>query len=154
MELNINSDDFEQFIEQSMVNDDDNDIQIDDECDVHDSGFGGHSFSHRRSLNDNSINTGANNSVGTSRNQSSTVNDIFYCENYFDLDDIISQTLPVNVRFLRTIPNLGFLDPQSNQGDDQQAIIKGTKLGLFLKTFFQISFDICIYYFRIAIMDC
>lgn len=138
MEFNINSDDIEEFIEQSMVNDDDddNDIQIDDEFNVHDSGFGGQSFSHSRSFNDNSINTGTNNSVGTSRNQSSTVKDIFYCENYFDLDDIISQTLSINVRFLRTIPNLGFLDPQSNQGDDQQAIIKGTKLGLLIKLIF------------------
>lgn len=53
--------------------------------------------------------------------------DIFYCENYFDMDDILSQSNRVAVTFNRTIPKLGFLDPGAEDDD----LVKGTKLGMF-----------------------
>lgn len=71
-------------------------------------------------------------------NESSRVRDIFYCSNYFDLNDILSQTIRLSVKFQRTIPKLGYLDPsqqhhQEESSDDNMTshdIAIGTKLEL------------------------
>lgn len=63
---------------------------------------------------------------GINSNQSSK-GDIFYCENYFDVNDILAQSNRIPITFQRTIPKIGFLDP----GNDEDKILKGTKLGTF-----------------------
>lgn len=55
----------------------------------------------------------------------SSTSAVFYCENYFDIDDILSQSNRVAVCFNKTIPKLGFLDP----GAEDDTMVKGTKLG-------------------------
>lgn len=87
------------------------------------------SYSHEHSSsfpNSASTSSAAFNHTTDITASSSTNRDIFYCENYFDLNDILSQSNRVSVNFLRTIPNLGFLDP----GAEDDKLMKGTKLGL------------------------
>lgn len=55
--------------------------------------------------------------------------DIFYGENYFDLNDILAQSQRMSVKFVRKIPMLSFLDP--GQHADEPDMLAGTKLGNF-----------------------
>lgn len=71
----------------------------------------------------------SNTTLNTTTSASSRTKDIFYGENYFDLHDILAQNQRINVKFLRTIPQLGFLDP--SLGNDEADIEKGSKLGKF-----------------------
>ncbi|KAF7487896.1 hypothetical protein SSS_06012 [Sarcoptes scabiei] len=101
-------------------------------------------------VNENETRTSNFDSISSPPSSSSATSqrtkDIFYCKNYFDFDDILAQTVRLPVKFQRTIPNLGFLDPSfanlHDEGDDENqqesssstkktpAITKGTKLEL------------------------
>ena len=73
-----------------------------------------------------SSSTASNSFMPSSSTANNTSNrDIFYCENYFDLKDILSQSNRLSVSFQRAIPKLGFLDP----GAEDDRLLKGTKLG-------------------------
>lgn len=78
------------------------------------------SYSHGASASTSSYDPSASVPPPTDRS-----NDIFYCENYFDMDDILAQSNRISVSFQRTIPKLGFLDP----GAEDDKLLKGTKLG-------------------------
>lgn len=117
--------DLEAMIEASFAVDDQFDVLEDDEPSIssntfNDSGVGGASFSRSSNLL-STINTFNQSSTGN------TIKDVFYCENYFDLNDILSQSQRVSVKFQRDIPNLGFIDSSST--DDDTNIKKGTKSG-------------------------
>lgn len=95
-------------------------------------GLGEQSSSSNLEKNNSNNNSLLNNNatINTATSDSSRTKDIFYGENYFDLDDILAQNQRINVKFLRTIPQLGFLDP--SLGSDEADIEKGSKLGEFL----------------------
>ena len=82
-------------------------------------------------INNSSNSFQSHNNTVSSLSRPSTSNnnnrDIFYCENYLDLNDILTQSNRVSVTFQRTIPKLGFLDSGAEVGDK---LVKGTKLGI------------------------
>lgn len=158
--------DLETMMEESMLYDIDNpideqDVEMSTNC-IEDSGVGGFMsstftnniddpfFRSRQNLsslessdlyrtNINMTTMTSSKSMSLLSDQSSSrVRDIFYCSNYFDLNDILSQTIRLSVKFQRTIPKLGYLDPSQQQQHQEDCtsdlinheIVIGTKLEL------------------------
>lgn len=130
--------DLEAMIEASFAVEDNLELDPQSSSLFEDSGVDGGSFSRHSNYHSSSANT----LNQTTTSGSTNIKDIFYCENYFDLNDILAQSQRVSVKFQRDIPKLGFIDPASSSQEDLD-IKKGTKLGLFcfrlnwkLRTFF------------------